>query len=287
VQEFKMSTRHHLPPLMVVIVFLFMTWVVPCQGWGTQTDESETSADPIGARLDVSKKTHQARIDSIKREVITSLDQKVVAARKKKGNKTLVDRLATERGNFENDLNNLPQSLGKNGASFARRIKAAHGELDKVYGQAMRDYTSKGQDEQANAVRTEREKFRLKNAANIPYGREPDGLDQPPVALVPAQPALGVDPNIVVASSWSFTRRFGPLNQSGAFKIVDGVIYHLDADHPVGAATLDAQSQIHLIFQNHRKIPAGEAIVWRVAKGEWRGFLVLNGDEWKLEMSRR
>jgi hypothetical protein len=198
-----------------------------------------------------------------------------------------VDGLVAQKDDFEKDSNKLPPSLGKNGASFAKRIKAARADLDKAYGQAIRDYTTAGKDAQASAIKSEREEFRSKTAANLPYRRETDGPIDPSDTTVPVPPHLRIDPNLLVSSSWSFTRRLGPLNISGAFKIVDGVIYHVDADHPVGAAALDASGRLHLNFQNHRKIPAGEAVVEKAANGEWRGILNFNGDAWRFELSRR
>ena len=79
-------------------------------------------------------------------------------------------------------------------------------------------------------------------------------------------------------SEWNFTRQLDALNQGGAFKIFDGVIYNLDTCKPIGQSALDAAGQFHLVFQGHRKNPEGDAIVRKVANGEFRGVLIFGGD---------
>ena len=96
-----------------------------------------------------------------------------------------------------------------------------------------------------------------------------------------------INPVILVHSEWNFTRQLDVVNQGGAFKILDGVIYHLDANFPIGEAALDAAGQLHLSFRGHRKIPEGEAVVRKVANGEFRGVLIFGGDLWGFSMSRR
>ena len=92
----------------------------------------------------------------------------------------------------------------------------------------------------------------------------------------------------MVNSSWNFNiRRFGVLNQPGAFRIAGGVIYHLDSPNPVGEASIDAMGRIHLSFLGHRKITIGEAVVAKVGNGKFQGVLNLAGDEWVFEMKRR
>ena len=75
-------------------------------------------------------------------------------------------------------------------------------------------------------------------------------------------------------SEWNFTRQLEAPNQGGAFKIFDGVIYNLDTCKPIGQSALDAAGQFHLVFQGHRKNPEGDAIVRKVANGEFRGVLI-------------
>ena len=147
-----------------------------------------------------------------------------------------MDRLAEEKRDFERDLNNLPRSLGKDWASFFKRIKTVRGELDKAYQEAIRAYTSTGADAQANALKSEQEEFRKESVMIIQYQRPREADVQQPDVAVPVAPALRVDPGILIESHWNFARRGVGTNQSGAFKIVDGIIYHLDADHPVGEA---------------------------------------------------
>ncbi len=131
----------------------------------------------------------------------------------------------------------------------------------------------------------ELEKFLATTAPIAVYQRAPEAPEQAPAE---AAPALKPDPKIVVESRWNFViRRFGVLNQPGAFKISNGVIYHLDASNPVGEASFDAMGRIHLSFVGHRKITVGEAVVTKVANGKFQGVLNLAGDEWGFEMNRR
>jgi hypothetical protein len=50
---------------------------------------------------------------------------------------------------------------------------------------------------------------------------------------------------------------------------------------------VDEAGQLHLVFQGHRKIPVGEAVVRQAARGEWRGAVFYMDDVWALQMSRR
>ena len=58
--------------------------------------------------------------------------------------------------------------------------------------------------------------------------------------------------------------------QKGAFRVEDGLIYHLDADQVVGRAFQDDQGRLHLEFLGHRKIAQGEAVVEKVKDGRWK-----------------
>ena len=162
---------------------------------------------------------------------------------------------------------------------------AARDELDKIYVRAIRDCTRTGHDVQANSLKSEREEFRSKSVPIIPYRRTPGNF----VPEVPASlpPPIQVNRAILIHSEWNFTRRANDLNQGGAFKILDGVIYHLNASDPVGLAASDGAGQLHLEFYSHRKIAGGEATVQRVAEGEWRGVLDFDGMSWEFQMSRR
>ncbi len=163
-----------------------------------RSDDPPAPADATKQALDKAKNEYSSKIDTIKKEVLQSLDNKIAAARRKKRERAKVPSLTQE---------------------------------------------------------------------------------------VP--PALRLDPKILINSQWNFTRRLGVWNQSGAFKIMDGVIYHLDADYPIGAAAVVGPGQIHLSFQGHRKIPEGAALVGKIAPGEFRGALIYQGDEWGFSISRR
>ena len=111
-----------------------------------------------------------------------------------------------------------------------------------------------------------------------------------PVAAPGAAPAQSVDspPGIADPSSWDFTRTH-PLGavQRGAFRIEDGLIYHLDAPQVVGRVWQDDLGRIHLEFRGHRKMVWAEAVVKKVRNGRWRGILAYADEEWEFDMRRR
>jgi hypothetical protein len=95
-------------------------------------------------------------------------------------------------------------------------------------------------------------------------------------------------PGIADPSSWNFTRTHpGGAVQPGAFRIEDGLIYHLDSPQVVGWVWQDDIGRVHLEFQGHRKIVRGEAVVEKVRNGRWKGVLLFADEEWVFEMRRR
>ncbi len=282
-----MAAFRRVLPAVLISAALAAGLTCPAQISSKKPDQPSIPDDPIKAALDRSKEEYKKRIGVVTKEVMANLDLRIAAARKEKGNKAKVDTLIAQKNDFKDDENKLPPVLGKNGLSFARRIKAAQADLDKAYSQAVRDYTSNGKDDLANAVKSEQDEWRPKTAAVAAYQRQTEGPVDAPVANGPAPPPPNVSPTLLVSSAWNFTRRRGGIGQDGAFRIVDGVIYHLNADNPVGAADLDGDGRLHLSFQGHRKIATGEAVVEKVAPGQWRGFLNFAGSEWKFELSRR
>jgi hypothetical protein len=96
-------------------------------------------------------------------------------------------------------------------------------------------------------------------------------------------------PTFPAESSWDATRTFvgSGAQQKGAFRIINGGVYHLDQDQPVGMASLDGSGTLHLVFHGHRKF-SGTAAVNKVANGHWAGLIVMpDGSEWRLDMRRR
>jgi hypothetical protein len=248
-------------------------------------DDQPGQADSTDADLEKSKETYRVKIAQIKAEVILSLDSKIAAGRKKKNNRTIVERLTAEKENFEKDVNRLPPSLGNDKVLFKKRIFHARIELDAAYTRAVKAYTEAAQDPHAVALKAEQAEFRSQIVAAARIQRPPQVFIEQPVPASMPRPLM-IDPAILVHSEWNFTRR-GVINQSGAFKILDGVIYHLGADNPIGQAAIDAAGRLHLSFLGHRKIAEGEAVVQKIANGEFRGVLVFLGDEWGFSMSRR
>ncbi len=204
--------------------------------------------------------------------------------RKKKGNTSIVASLTAEKNAFKEDLNELPKSLSKGRELFAKRIRIARADLIKAYEQAIHDYTAAEKDAQADGIKAEREQFLLKIAPTIPYRREQEGeVDQPG----PNGPRrLWFDPNILISSEWNFTI-IGETTQKGGFKIVDRQIRLIDTDQPAGSAAFDAEGRLHLLFENHRKIPFGVAIVEKVANGQGRGVIDYTFGVCRFELARR
>jgi hypothetical protein len=92
----------------------------------------------------------------------------------------------------------------------------------------------------------------------------------------------------VISSAWNAERLTGGSPQKGAFRIQQGLIYHLDQPHPVGEAAFDEEGRLNLAFQSHRKFSGGKAIVTKVANGVWKGQIVMaNGTEWPFVLRRR
>jgi hypothetical protein len=283
-----MSARRTIPPLSFAVVAATTTWLCGVQFARGQSDNSEAASDPVKAEVDRSKDAYQSKIDTIKKNVADALDAKIAAARKKKGNAEIVEKLNAEKSAFEDDINSIPPSLGKSRATIARQISTARNELANAYTRAIRAATGVGNDALARSLKSELQEFRATAAPAAAYQRAPETPEQSPGDAAPATPALKTDPKIVVDSRWDFIiRRFGVLNQPGAFRINNGVIYHLDARHPVGEAAIDAMGRIHLSFIGHRKITVGEAVVSKVANGKFEGILNLAGDEWEFAMTRR
>jgi hypothetical protein len=269
-------------PLLVFVNFA----LVLVTGESRVRSDEPAPADAIKQALDNAKKEYSSKIDTIKKEVLQSLDNKISAARKRKRNGVTVASLKAQKDAFEQDANQLPSALGDDAASFARRARKARIALAGAYSQAVSDYTRESNDARANAVKAELQDFAQKTVG-VAQLHSKQVADVPQSTPTPAPPALGLDPKILIHSAWNFTRRLGGLNQSGAFKILDGVIYHLDADNPIGVAAVDGEGLIHLSFQGHRKIAEGEAFVKRIAPGEFRGRLNFLGDTWEFSMSRR
>jgi hypothetical protein len=120
----------------------------------------------------------------------------------------------------------------------------------------------------------------------VPYRREQGGSVEQPVPNGPAPQRLLFDPNILISSVWNF-RIIGETTQKGGFKIVDGQIRHIDTDQPAGYAEFYADGQLHMVFQNHRKIPSGDAVVVKVANGQGRGVLDYTLGVFRFELERR
>ena len=280
------QTLRQLSRLLVVLVLIAPAWTflgLPSSG---QADEPAAPADPIKDKLEAAKEAYRTKIASLKKDVFDSLDIRIKAARKKKDNKAIVDNLTAEKGDFEKDMNNLPPSLGKKRELFVKRTRTARTDLIGAYGQAIRDYTGAGKDAQADAIKAEREQFLLKTAVTVPYRRAQGEPVEQPAPNGPALRRLGFDPNILISSAWDFTI-IGQTTQKGGFKIVDCQIRHRDTDQPAGFAEFCADGQLHLVFQNHRKIPAGEAVVMKVANGQGRGVINYTLGEFRFELVRR
>ncbi len=247
---------------------------------GAQADKPGAPADPIKDKLEKAKEAYRTSIDSLKKEVLDVLETKIAEARKAKNNKAKVEMLASQRADFEKDVSNLPPSRSKSRECFVKRLRSARVELLKAYGQAIRDYTRAKKDAQADAVKAEQEKFVLKITPRVAYRREPEVPGEQPVP----RPLL-FDPNILISSAWKFTI-IGQTTQKGGFKIVDCQIRHGDTDQPCGVAAFGADGHLHLVFENHRRIPSGEAAVWKVANGQGRGVIDCNFDRWRFELVR-
>ncbi len=278
-----MSTHRQRPFLIIVFAVLHALCTSSGSALAARADEPGPAADPIKARLDKAKADHQERIDAIKKVVLKAIEQKLAAVRKSK-NKTNVDTLLAETEAFKKNVNAVPGSL-RDAAAYRRRLNAVHRDLDGAYKRAIEDYTAAGKDAEATALQKEQEAFRLKSASVIPYHRE-EPVD-PPVEQVAVPPALRLDPKILVRSSWNFVIRGNVTAQRGAFRIVDGVIRHLDTEEAVGSAAIAGPGEIHLVFWAHRKIPGGEAHVAKIANGEFRGQLNYQFGEYAFEMNRR
>jgi hypothetical protein len=281
-----MPTLRHLSRLLVVLVLFAPAWTFLGLPSRAQADEPVAPADPIKDRLEAAKEAYRTKIASLKKDVLDSLDTKIKAARKKKDNKAIVDKLIAEKGDFEKDINNLPLSLSKSRELFAKRSRSARTDLVKAYGQAKRDYTGAGKDAQADAIKADREQFLLKTAVTVPYRREQGGPVEQPVSDGPAPRRLRFDSNILISSAWDFTI-IGETTQKGGFKIVDCQIRHRDNDQPAGFAEFCADGQLHLVFQNHRKIPSGEAVVEKVANGQGRGVIDYTFGVFRFELVRK
>ena len=251
-----------------------------------QANEPAAPADPVKDRLETAKEAYRTKMTSLKKDVLDALDTKIKAARKKKDNKAIVDKLTAEKDDFGKDINNLPPSLSKSRELIAKRISTARTELIGAYGQAIHAYTGAEKDAQADAIKAEREQFLLKIAVTMPYRREQRGPVEQPVSDGPAPRRLLFDPNILISSAWDFTI-MGETIQQGGFKIVDCQIRHIDTDQAAGYAEFYADGQLHLVFQNHRKIPSGEAVVTKVANGQGRGVLDYTLGVFRFELVRR
>jgi hypothetical protein len=93
---------------------------------------------------------------------------------------------------------------------------------------------------------------------------------------------------VLTSSSWDAERHTGGTPQKGAFRIEDGVVYHLDQPHAVGGADLDDQGRLHIAFNGHRKFSGGTAILSKTAQGVWKGDIVMaNGTTWPFVIRRR
>jgi hypothetical protein len=271
---------------VALLMFVSADLVLLAGASRARSDEPPAPADAIKRALEKAKRDYSSKIDSLKKEVLQSIDNKIAAARKKKRERTKVPSLTAQKEAFERDPSRLPAALGGDWELFAKRMRNARIALAGAYAQAINAYTENAKDAEAGTVKAELQEFLQKTAGNVAYQRpQPADVPQLPPQQVP--PGLRLDPKILINSQWNFTRRLGVINQSGAFKIIDGVIYHLDADFPIGVAAIVGPGQIHLSFQGHRKIAEGEAVVGKIVPGEFRGTLNFMGDTWGFSMSRR
>jgi hypothetical protein len=88
-----MPTLRHLSRLLVVLVLFAPAWTFLGLPSRAQADEPVAPADPIKDRLEAAKEAYRTKIASLKKDVLDSLDTKIKAARKKKDNKAIVDKL--------------------------------------------------------------------------------------------------------------------------------------------------------------------------------------------------
>lgn len=91
---------------------------------------------------------------------------------------------------------------------------------------------------------------------------------------------------ILRESNWTMTIAGA---QHGALRIRNGTIYPGDTrlNQPVGEANFTPTGELSLRFLRHPKIAAGEALVAKVANGEWAGTLVQPAVERPLVLHRK
>ena len=197
-----MCTRRHHLRVLVALVVITTAWTFTGRTSSGQADEPGAAcrSHQGQTRKGQGDLSNEDRLNQ-EEEVLATLDKKIMDGRKKKGNKAIVDRLTAEKDDFEKDLNKVPPSLEKRGQAFFKKIRNAHEELAKAYERAIRDYTGAGKDAQADAIKSEQEAFRLKNATTIPYRREQEGPVEQPVRNVPVPRPLLFDPSILISSS--------------------------------------------------------------------------------------
>ncbi len=109
-----MFTRTKLLSSMPLLVFVNTALVLMAGASRGQSDEPPAPADAIRQALDKAKKDYSAKIDTIKKEVLQSLDNKIAAARRKKRERAKVPSLTAQKEAVEQDLTRLPAVFCKN-----------------------------------------------------------------------------------------------------------------------------------------------------------------------------
>ena len=182
-----MLTPRHISRFLAVLVLLAAAWTFPGR---TSRGASRRSCSACRSHQGQARRS-QGNLSSEDRgsqERGPGLARREDQGRsKKKHNKDRVDMLASQKADFQKDSNKLPASLGKSREFYAKRIGALRRDLDKAYGLAISGYTAAGKDAQADAIKSERDDSRLKNAAILPYRRKPGGPGRAAGGPSPAQ----------------------------------------------------------------------------------------------------
>ena len=64
------------------------------------------------------------------------------------------------------------------------------------------------------------------------------------------------------------------------------MIYHLDVPQAVGKVFQDDEGYVHLVFDSHRKISGGEAVIEKVKNGHRKGLLYYGNQTFEFNMRR-
>jgi hypothetical protein len=243
-------------------------------GFG-ETAEQLPSNDPIGAELEAKQAEFEREHAELVKDLQKTLIKRKTLAEKKKSTKRDFDRAVDLLSRLENKQELPIEAMDKRERRHAYRLFS---DLYADHLRARGRYAAAGNVERAIWVENRIEELLEKASKFLPSEILLGQLIAPELQA-PQVPAAQIPRFPIENSNWKLKRveLTTGATVSGAFRVVNGMIYHLDQDHAVGSAMQHPNGLVELWFCGHRKM-VGVAMISKIADGEWGGRAVMPGD---------